>query len=71
MRRAIPLLPQHVFIAWCLVNHRDNFAFLPLPDMGLKELRLLSLFPSVPSLRLGKEIDSYQFLQTKNKFYIS
>jgi len=21
----------NVFIAWCLVKHRDNFTFLPLP----------------------------------------
>jgi len=28
MRGAIPPLPQHVYMAWCLVKHRDN---LPLP----------------------------------------
>jgi hypothetical protein len=27
MREAIPPLPQYVFIAWCLVKHRDNFTF--------------------------------------------
>jgi hypothetical protein len=27
MRGAIPPLPQHVFMAWCLVKHRDNFTF--------------------------------------------
>jgi len=27
MRGAIPPLPQHVFVAWCLVQHRDNFTF--------------------------------------------
>jgi len=27
MRRAIPPLPQYVFIAWSLVKHRDNFTF--------------------------------------------
>jgi hypothetical protein len=27
MREAIPTLPQYVFMAWCLVKHRDNFAF--------------------------------------------
>jgi hypothetical protein len=25
MRGAIPSLPQYVFMAWCLVKHRDNF----------------------------------------------
>jgi hypothetical protein len=24
---AIPPLPQYVFMAWCLVKHRDNFTF--------------------------------------------
>jgi len=23
--------PQHVFKAWCLVKHSDNFSFFPLP----------------------------------------
>jgi hypothetical protein len=27
MRGAISLLPQYVFMAWCLVKHRDNFTF--------------------------------------------
>jgi hypothetical protein len=27
MRGAIPPLPQHVIIAWCLVKHKDNFTF--------------------------------------------
>jgi hypothetical protein len=29
MRGAIPPLSQYVFMAWCLVKHRDNFT-LPL-----------------------------------------
>jgi hypothetical protein len=28
MRGAIPPLPQYVFMAWCLVKHRDNFTLL-------------------------------------------
>jgi hypothetical protein len=27
MRGAIPPLLQYVFMAWCLVKHRDNFTF--------------------------------------------
>jgi hypothetical protein len=27
MRGAIPPLSQYVFMAWCLVKHRDNFTF--------------------------------------------
>jgi len=30
MRGAVPPLLQYVFMAWCLVKHRDNFTFLPL-----------------------------------------
>jgi hypothetical protein len=31
MSGAIPPHPQYAFMAWCLVKHRDNFTFLPLP----------------------------------------
>jgi hypothetical protein len=27
---AIPPLPKYVFMAWCLVQHRDNFNFILL-----------------------------------------
>jgi hypothetical protein len=27
MRGDIPPFPQYAFMAWCLVKHRDNFAF--------------------------------------------
>jgi hypothetical protein len=27
MRRAKLPLPQYAFMAWCLVEHRDNFSF--------------------------------------------
>jgi len=27
MGGAVPLVPQYVFTAWCLVKHRDNFTF--------------------------------------------
>jgi len=27
MRGAVPLHPQYVFMAWCVVKHRDNFTF--------------------------------------------
>jgi hypothetical protein len=32
MRGATPPLPQYVSMAWCLVKHRDNSTFLPLPS---------------------------------------
>jgi hypothetical protein len=31
MSGAIHPLPQYVFMAWCLVKHRDNFTFYLLP----------------------------------------
>jgi len=27
MRGNIPALPQYIFMAWCLVKHRDNFTY--------------------------------------------
>jgi hypothetical protein len=30
MSGAIPPLRQYVFMAWCLVKHRDNFTFMTL-----------------------------------------
>jgi len=27
MRAIIPLLPQYVFMAWCLVKHKDTLSF--------------------------------------------
>jgi hypothetical protein len=41
MSGAIPPLPQYDFMAWCLVQHRDNFTFnftLPLPFTNLIHL---------------------------------
>jgi hypothetical protein len=36
MREAIPPLPQYVFMAWCLVKHRENFTFYLLNEEGDK-----------------------------------
>jgi hypothetical protein len=33
MRGAIPPFPRYVFMAWCLVKHRDNFTFYILLNM--------------------------------------
>jgi hypothetical protein len=40
MRGPIPPLPQYVFMAWCLVKHRDNFTFT---FMSLKDKEVLWL----------------------------
>jgi hypothetical protein len=39
MRGAIPPLSQYVFIAWCLVKHRDTFTFNFTTDIRF-EMRL-------------------------------
>jgi hypothetical protein len=31
MRGVIPPLPQYVFMAWCLVKHKNKFTFCLLP----------------------------------------
>ena len=32
MSCAMQHLPPHIFTAWCLINHKDNFTFLPLHE---------------------------------------
>jgi hypothetical protein len=39
MRGAIPPLPQYVFMAWCLVKHRETT--LPLPRPFRREVSFL------------------------------
>jgi hypothetical protein len=34
IRGAIPPLPQHVCMAWCLVKHKDNFTFTFIPFLS-------------------------------------
>jgi hypothetical protein len=43
MRGAIPPLPQNVFMAWCLVKHRDNFTILLLLAHVLKTCSAMML----------------------------
>jgi hypothetical protein len=38
MSGAMHPLPQYVFMAWCLVKHRDNFTFLPFFTQNAVEL---------------------------------
>jgi hypothetical protein len=45
MRGAIPPLPQYVFMAWCLVKHRDNFTFTFTLNVVLQKLHpILGLY---------------------------
>jgi hypothetical protein len=40
MSGTIPPLPQYVFMAWCLVKHRDNFTFTLFNELhGVESLR--------------------------------
>jgi hypothetical protein len=42
MRGAIPPLLQYVFMAWCLIKHRDIFTFI-LPYTGVYKFLLFLL----------------------------
>jgi len=49
MSGAIPPLPQCVFVAWCLVKHRDKFKMLVVEAnhgliLGMKFYNLLCVF---------------------------
>jgi hypothetical protein len=52
MRGAIPPLPQYVLLAWCLVKHRDNFTFLPLPVHAFCTLRISNRHPNLMYLNM-------------------
>jgi hypothetical protein len=55
MREAIPPLPQYVFMAWCLVKHRDNFTFtLPHHEGVLREWRYSSTHSLTSALDGGE-----------------
>jgi hypothetical protein len=51
MRGAILPLPQYVFMAWCLVKHRDIFAFYVY-------LHYILLLTTCDMVRAGIEIES-------------
>jgi hypothetical protein len=44
MHGVIPPLPQYAFIAWCLVNHRDNFTFTFCMIVLLASIMLVTVF---------------------------
>jgi hypothetical protein len=65
MSGTIPLLPQNVFMAWCLVKHRDNFTFnskvyIQKNPRGEQEI-FLYLYPSVGAELLQVQAGSYQW----------
>jgi hypothetical protein len=45
MNKAILPLPQHVFMAWCLVKHRDNFLIAFLGDGPTSTIGAFLMFP--------------------------
>jgi len=65
MRRAIPPLPQYVFMAWCLDKHKDNFTLI-LSSRIICSLWTGSLFVNfegildhnLPSVRLSLSLAS-------------
>jgi hypothetical protein len=52
MRGAIPPLPQCVFMAWCLVKHRDNFTFTFYYSYSILNGRLDTTAWHILSLRM-------------------
>jgi hypothetical protein len=38
------ITPPYIFMAWCLINHRDNFIFLPLHENSFSLLVLILLY---------------------------
>jgi hypothetical protein len=44
MRGAIPPLLQYVFMAWCLVTHRDNFTFYSTTLQCMKLMDHVTLY---------------------------
>jgi hypothetical protein len=75
MREAIPPLPQNIFMAWCLVKRRDNFAFnftfTCVPDGSLTCQKILShdtylnIFNNAYTLR--RIITYYEMLHSASK----
>jgi hypothetical protein len=69
MSGAIPPLPQYVFIAWCLVKHRDNFTFTLHPAMMRFIIVLLTkLYPGEmgEAYSTHREIEIYRKFQSEN-----
>jgi hypothetical protein len=43
MRRAIPPLPQYVFMAWCLVKRRGQLMWMDLKRIGFEDVDWIQL----------------------------
>jgi hypothetical protein len=54
MRGAVPPLPQYVFLALCLVKHRDNFTFSDHAKKNLK-LNIVVLLPWKPAFSVFRQ----------------
>jgi hypothetical protein len=70
MRGAIPPLPQYVFVAWCLVKHRDNFTFtfnifliLDLPVL----FKMLNLLLSVNFYKMKFYLEANEWIRSTRR----
>jgi hypothetical protein len=70
MRGAVPPLLQYVFVAWCLIKHRDNFTFT---------FTVLNTYqsPAESTVLLVSEVSVYcysvgcfHFIKMKNNLYL-
>jgi hypothetical protein len=82
MCRAVPTLPQCVFMAWYLIKHRDNFAFtsyfyhLLTKPRHIKETHFVNFIvpiyegvsKSFRTGRLERELQIIQFSATRCSF---
>jgi hypothetical protein len=62
MRGAITPLPQYVFMAWCLVKHRDNFIFTLLWKDMLVGFEVLSW------LHIGRTVENHEICRYTGLF---
>jgi len=67
MRGAIPPLPQYVFMAWCLVKHRDNFTF---PFYAIRTVNIFSRFSNALVFSLSWQFLKITTFYEKNKFLV-
>jgi len=64
MRGSIPPIPQYLFMAWCLVKHRDNFTF----TFYIYDLLISSSACLVVAMKL-KDKQAYRFRAVATLLY--
>jgi hypothetical protein len=60
MRGAVPPLRQYVFMAWCLVKHRDNFTSFTFTKRFMVQLILLQKLSALTEVNLGRGVKQWK-----------